>query len=123
MMFAIGPDRDLLVRTEDPDGHVDLWHLTGWIVGVHRETSTMHAVDAEQAFAQLRSRSRRTTVDAVCGARVRLYSCSPADARFATALWPPRVRTLVDGVSRCLACHEATGRPRPSGYFPPKDAA
>lgn len=35
----------------------------------------------------------------------------------ASVPWPPRVSSLPEGTTRCLACHTATGRKRPRSAF------
>lgn len=115
-MIAIGPDRDLLLAHKTPDGSIYYLHISGYVVAMR--DGTFHALDAAQVLDRAKTKSRRRTYDAVCGAKVRLLPFK-ADGKTATALWPPRVSSLRDGATRCRECHEATGRKRPSGYFPP----
>lgn len=116
-MLVIGPDNDLLVRL----GEDKLVHLSGWLVAVDPDTGVIHAVDAV-ALRDPKAESSKTRVTA-CRGQAQVYAIeSDCEGRAATVLWPPRVSTLADGASRCRECHRLTGKPRPSGYFPPADA-
>lgn len=115
-MMMIGPDGDLLLAVGDGTIYV---HVTGNVCALRNRV--FHALDAEQVLDRLKLGSRRTTYDAVCGAKVRMYPFTNGD-RTLSALWPPRLATLAEGVSRCQVCWETTGRKRPSGYFPKPEA-
>lgn len=77
--------------------------LFGPFIALHprKDGAVLHATDDRSL---VRGWGRRKTVDAACGAtRLKMLD----------AQWPPRVASLPDGVVRCRACHDATGRRRP----------
>jgi methyl coenzyme M reductase subunit C-like uncharacterized protein (methanogenesis marker protein 7) len=114
-MLIFGPQGDILIQTGDHE----YLHIIGHVCAVNRRTRTVHALDADVIHDQLNAKSRRTTYDAVCGAKVRVMQVRDREVA-SSVLWPPRLSTLVDGVSRCDVCWEATGRKRPSKWFPAK---
>lgn len=122
MRLAIGPDRDLLVEVAVAgDSTRRMMHVDGLICGFDPQARRFHAVQADHALEVMRQ-GRRRTVDGVCGRRVRVWVMPATSEVGSTALWPPRVANLRDDASRCEVCHDATGRRRPSGYFPPLNA-
>jgi len=72
--------------------------------------TVVHAVN----FFDRPAHSKRRTHDAKCGARVRLLAAYTANAETIALHWPPYVAGAESvGLTRCSACYEATGRPKP----------
>lgn len=74
-----------------------------------RWPNRLHAVTLDGVVAG----ASRGTFESACGVRrLRLYGVVIGD-RTVAALWPPRVKGMPDGRTRCQECWELTGRKRP----------
>lgn len=90
-----------------------------WLIGMaldapliavsKRWPNRLHAVTLDGVVAG----ASRGTFESACGVRrLRLYGIAVGD-RTVAALWPPRVKGMPDGRTRCQECWELTGRKRP----------
>ncbi len=93
-----------------------LFHIVGKITTIDGRGRLHAAADGAQV---LLARGRRM-VPTVCGLhRTRPVGMKAVDATGErigqiTMLWPPRLSTLPEGLSRCRTCYVQTGRPRPA---------
>ena len=97
---------------------IDIWaHLAahGPVCGLdtQHKTRVLHAVTDRAVLDRIGD--SRTTIDAPCGAKVRIVPV----AKDTPVAWPPRVAALPEGWSRCAVCHEATGKRRPAACWTP----
>lgn len=92
------------------------------LIVVDKRARRFHAVSFSSAAKVIDGRSRRVTVDAVCGARGRLYGVRGMigeEERAIMVPWPPRVAAIPDGWERCRECMAAAGVTRPR--WPPAE--
>lgn len=93
---------------------VDVWAniaAYGPVCGRAGKSLALHAVTAEMLLE--RFGDKRTTLDAPCGAKVRIFS-----GDVGPFMWPPRLSLLPEGWTRCGECHKATGSKRPAWPIP-----
>ncbi len=102
---------------EAGDHGVKVWfHILGQLTTTDRG-GCLHAAPEG---AQKRLARGRKTLPTVCG----LQRTRPVGREMVnekgepigqtTMLWPPRLSTLPEGMSRCQSCFVGTGRPRPA---------
>lgn len=75
-----------------------------WIAWRPDTPAVLHAVGLHQLVGLAGSWDQVDTATAACGTD---------GVKLAPVPWPPRKRDLPDGITRCRACHDATGRLRP----------
>ncbi len=89
------------------------------VVGLITTTDAHGVLHAAADGAQRLLARGRQTLPTVCGLKrtrpvgVKAVDASGEGIGQTTVLWPPRLRVLPTGWSRCPACYAATGRPRP----------
>lgn len=82
------------------------------LIGVlQRWSNRLHAITMEAVIDD--GLSRRHTFTSACGiSKLRLLGRTIEGTQIA-ALWPPSTRDMPEDLSRCVECHELTGRKRP----------
>lgn len=90
--------------------------LTAPLVGLRKRwPNVLHAVEMEGFPVKTWPNGTARSACGLTGLRL-LWSSGPTP-------WPPRVRGLPEGFTRCAECHEATGRKRPRSEFKPRQTA
>ena len=82
------------------------------LIGVRKRwPNVLHAVEMEGLPIKTWPKGKAVSVCGITG--LRLLGREDGSA----TLWPPRVKGMPDGVTRCRDCHEATGRLRPRSEY------
>ena len=98
------------------------WPLTSLMLGApwigvrKRWPNVLHAVRDEDLPIATWPRGTARSACGLAGVRLEWSNGGPVP-------WPPRLRWMPDGWSRCADCHDATGRKRPRSEFRPKVTA
>ena len=82
------------------------------LTGVRKRwPEVLHAIEMDGVPVKTWPHGKATSACGLTGLRV------VAVERSGLMLWPPRVASLPDGLSRCRVCHEATGKRRPRSNY------